>query len=895
LAAIEPYYCSVERIAGTTTVNYTAELEIAGLGSASRVAYTTTQAGAYSSQGGTDIGTSVTATTQNSINNTTPNAFYTVGTSAPLSGIVTVGTSGMYTSFTNEGGLFNAIANTSNGLIGLLGSFTNILPIIGEIGGFLLKIGKTVINLILAPVKKLFSTFLEIQSTVGNLAADIGLTHQESHGLLQNMTGLALEASKYGGSMKDVAAIFQEFSSTTGKNRIFSKEEVGALTELGLGTGLGVQGATQLAAAFDNIGISLNKTVKLTDKARNMAARYNVNTTAVLKTYNELVTNLTGVGFGKGLENLTKLAAKAQAIRFDLAGSTKAFADAFFDPDMAAQAAAQAQVLGGTFAQSFGDPMQLAFESMNDPAKLAEKFANSLQGIVTKTSTGDFIIPPAERKRLMLLSQALGQDYDRAKESAIEQAKVIDKMDALGKQGIFNIKDDDKPALASLMKLNDKNKYEIQMSDGTTKLLENITDKKQLEAILDARKKNDDAAKQRNNLAERLNLIADRFMLGFSTVMTNLFGSTEFDSFLSMVESVGTQLADLVSNKLGGKDGFFEKVSKTFTEITSLFTDPNKSFGQKIGEALGKLGRDIALPLIEKIMKEVFPLIKHGFGGLLQLIGSVLPDWAGGSKLKQAGLIMQRNAIGESGMLQEVFDKNGDKGTGEQANISKQIVSGAENGSFLQGAGLYGKAALGAKNVPGGLLKMALAGKGTLGKGAMKLGAGAMLKRIPILGALASVGFAVNDLLEGDFVGAGLNLASGAANVGNIFLPGVGSAVSMGIDAGNAAREMGAFNDGVIYKDGSYGKFAKGDMVQFIDQAAYERANSGTNTTTSPAKIEHSGTIRIESPDGKMVTWEQMYNARDMVGSSIQSLQQTYNGGFGDYQNTNTMPIKPLI
>jgi hypothetical protein len=106
---------------------------------------------------------------------------------------------------------------------------------------------------------------------------------------------------------------------------------------------------------------------------------------------------------------------------------------------------------------------------------------------------------------------------------------------------------------------------------------------------------------------------------------------------------------------------------------------------------------------------------------------------------------------------------------------------------------------------------------------------------------------------------------------------------------------MGTFNDGVIYKDGSYGKFNKGDMVQFIDQAAMERSVNGVSGGAGDSKIEHTGTIRIESSDGKVVTWEQMHNARDIVGSSIQSLQQTYNGGFGNYQNTNTMPIKPLV
>jgi hypothetical protein len=759
-------------------------------------------------------------------------------------------------------------------------SFTSISSVLGGVGGVIgdiigvmIKFSKMVLSAMLSPIKKVFGIFLELQSTVGNLAADIGLTHRESHTLLQNMSGLAIEASKFGGSMKDVAEIFGTFSSTTGKNRFFSKEEIGFLTELGLGTGLGTQGAAQLAASFDNIGISLDKTIKLTNKARNFAARYNINSTTLLKTYNELVTSLTGIGFGKGLDNLTKLAAKAQAMRFDIVSSTKAFTDVFFEPDKAAEAAAQMQVLGGAFAQSFGDPMQLAFESMNDPAKLAEKFAGLVKGMVTKTAEGDFIIPPSARKQLMLASQALGQDYEMIKGSAIEQAKITDKMTALGKQGLFDINNDDKPAIAALMKLNKNNKYEIQMSDGTTKLLENITDKRQLNAILDAREKNEKAAIERNNLAERLRLIADRFMLGFSTVMTKLFGSNEFDSFLSMVEKVGVQLADLVSNKLNGSNGFFQKVTKVFTEIGDLFTDPNKSFGQKITDALGKLGQEIALPLIEKVLKLVGPFLQYSLGTILSLMKDI-PIVGGGFGKK--GMEMQSNAINsdQTNILSGLTGKD----------LMTQINS--KSGSSVPTMGDMGEGLMKGYKGAKGINTMIKGFSGAMGKKA--------LSRIPVLGSLASAGFSIWDFMQGDITGGLLQAGSALANLGNIVAPGWGSAASLALDGIDASRQLGVFGGG----NGEISSIKAHKAVTNNRSDFWSPFHSGseqpTNATGGNSVIEHTGTIKIESPDGKVVTWDQMYNARDMVGASIQSLQQSYNGGFGNLQNANTLPIKPL-
>jgi len=768
-----------------------------------------------------------------------------------------------------------------------------------KVGGFILnnliKMGKVLVNLILSPLKKAFKVFLEIQSTVGNLAADIGLSESQSKGLLTNFQSLTLSSMKFGGTMKDVAEMIKTFSATTNKNRIFNEKEVEQLTELGLGTGLGVQGATQLAASFDNINISLSKTIKLTDRARNIAAKYNVNTAKVLTTYNGLVTSLTGIGFGKGLANLTKLAAKAVAIRFDIQRSTEAFKDTFFEPEKAVEAAAKMQVLGGEFAKNFGDPIQLAFESMNEPQKLAERVTDLVRGSIVK-SGNDFIIPPAERKMLRMAAETLGQDYGEMQNAAIEQAKMADKMELLGKKGINIINEEDRLAFSGLINMGEKG-YEVKLSSGATKLLSEITTKGQLDKILDDRKKNEKAAMQRLNMMQRLQLIGDRFIMGVSQVFDKLFGGeSDFESFLGMIEKTGTEIAQTFMNIIKNSGGItatvtdiIEKAKGVFLKIEEIFKGDG-AFISKIGQTLKLLFIDLAVPIISKIITFVTPLFQAGIGKLLEVIGDVIPKALGGNKIKNAGINMQSKAIANSDALKSLYGKDGE--TKLMNNMSPD-----GKGSFAQGAGLYGKAALGAATIPKGVMKLgAGAMKGTLGKGAMKLGAGTLLKRIPILGALVSAGFAVQDLLEGDFVGAGLNLASGAANVGNIFLPGVGSILSAGIDAGNAAREMGAFDDGVIYKDGSYAKFAKGDMVQFIDQAAMERAgNSNNNNSMNSGVITHSGVITIKSDDGKVVTWEQMYGAKDLIGSHILSASQTNKSGFGNFSNSNTVPIKPLM
>ena len=61
-----------------------------------------------------------------------------------------------------------------------------------------------------------------------------------------------------------------------------------------------------------------------------------------------------------------------------------------------------------------------------------------------------------------------------------------------------------------------------------------------------------------------------------------------------------------------------------------------------------------------------------------------------------------------------------------------------------------------------------------------------VLSKIPLIGAVLGVGFAIDRAMGGDFKGAGLELLSGAAST----IPGKGTAASLAIDAINVARDV---------------------------------------------------------------------------------------------------------
>ena len=119
-------------------------------------------------------------------------------------------------------------------------------------------------------------------------------------------------------------------------------------------------------------------------------------------------------------------------------------------------------------------------------------------------------------------------------------------------------------------------------------------------------------------------------------------------------------------------------------------------------------------------------------------------------------------------------------------------------GGLIGGIGLKRSAALAGRNIMKkgaaragrrGLLK--LGGRGLakgLGKGVGK----SLAKKIPLLGLGLGAVFAAQRAMQGDFVGAGLELASGAAST----VPGIGTAGSVGLDAALMARDMTSMDTG---------------------------------------------------------------------------------------------------
>lgn len=137
----------------------------------------------------------------------------------------------------------------------------------------------------------------------------------------------------------------------------------------------------------------------------------------------------------------------------------------------------------------------------------------------------------------------------------------------------------------------------------------------------------------------------------------------------------------------------------------------------------------------------------------------------------------------------------------------------------------------------------------TIGKSKGKLGVKALGmagKQIPVLGTLFDVGFAINDLVHGDWAGAGMNLAAGGAGLLDLVpgLQGVGTVASMGIDAANVARELGAFHKA---DDVYFPSKGKPVLLNSKDEVLAMKPGGAVQQALSPS-VNHTKTYTGASP-----------------------------------------------
>jgi len=200
---------------------------------------------------------------------------------------------------------------------------------------------------------------------------------------------------------------------------------------------------------------------------------------------------LSRYNFQNGVQGLTRMAAQASMLRFDM-NQTFQLAEKVLDPDQAVSVASAFQRLGVS-AGNLVDPLSLLNQSLTDPSGLQDSLINvAKQFTYFDEATNSFKINPQGILTLKEIEAQTGVSAKSMRDAALAAADLDKRLAEINKTGIakqFN--EEDKMVLANISRMKD-GVLEVKVKDSETgretfQKLTAVTEQ-QLKATIDAQK-----------------------------------------------------------------------------------------------------------------------------------------------------------------------------------------------------------------------------------------------------------------------------------------------------------------------------------------------------------------------------------------------------------------------
>jgi hypothetical protein len=373
---------------------------------------------------------------------------------------------------------------------------------------------------------------------MSSIVKSMGVTTQYSQLLKQELGRAVTEVSLMGGKQEDINKLQKEFNEATNRTTVLSTENIEKLFAVSQVSGVS---AKALESSFRNAGMETAHIGEEMTTVYNTATSLGVNAQVVSASVSANLDKMNRYGFGTGVEGMAKMAAKAAAMRVDMA-QTLNVADKLFSPESAIEVASTLQRLGAT-SSALLDPLKLMDLAQNNVPELQNQLSELSKTFTTfDKKTNTFQIMPEARKQLKEVADALGIDRAEFEKMAIESARIEKKMSEIDLSGLkFKATDDEKMMLANLAEFNkSKGDYTVKFTTQEGNVVEKAltelteTDKEALknqQALADPQKQLVDIAKEQ--LGASNTLIAQNNAL-ISTMQTQYAISKSGADFLQV-------------------------------------------------------------------------------------------------------------------------------------------------------------------------------------------------------------------------------------------------------------------------------------------------------------------------------------------------------------------------
>jgi hypothetical protein len=312
-------------------------------------------------------------------------------------------------------------------------------------------------------LKRIEDYFLTIESKAKDLNRSLttGL-NGVSESYRKTMSQIYLENMELGFAYDDSSKLISSMASEMKRMVPFTQANATNALVLGKVIGETPEEVGKLISQMTAYGNSQKKSIDVLNKATMTARAFGLDAKTLTKTVSDNIQKAQIYGFKNGVEGLTKMAAQAQRVGFDLKYA-QTVSDGILEGGLedAVKKSSELQALGGNIG-ALGDPGQLYRMAMYDIEGLQDEIIKASSSAVEfNETTGDFKIGGEEMLRLRQQAKILGLTYEDVAKGAINARKEQEIMSRVG--SLSNLTEEQRGLVSSLAEIGPGGQISIDL------------------------------------------------------------------------------------------------------------------------------------------------------------------------------------------------------------------------------------------------------------------------------------------------------------------------------------------------------------------------------------------------------------------------------------------------
>ena len=507
---------------------------------------------------------------------------------------------------------------------------------------------------IVGTAKDIAVVWRDWQDSVFATARGIGMTREQAKGLQDVLMKNQVELSRlYGLTAREMNDFQNGIVATTGRAIVLNRKQMESMAilrnlmnETGEGGG---QSMIQLIGAMQEFGISIEDTMVHVTMLQEKAAEFGLSAQQASEALAKNIQLAQSYTFRNGVDGLAAMALRARQLRVDIQAIVSA-SDKFQNIEDSIKNSANVQMLGGTFAMNFSNPMAVMADALTNQEAFGERIINALAGKGTwNAKTGQVDLSPIDRAMIKQFAQSVGMNANDAIKMAMasaQNAAVDQRVNLNANAGMFS--DAQRQWIRSNAQWNaEAQTFTVTGIDKNGEMVESRVE---------------DLTPDMLDSMRSTELTEENMMANVSEINDNVrklageTGRTRAQTVLSIKQNLG-----------GAKNAMQTSAARLFTPIANRVSDMANA-GSKTGTAIDKMTSNpltaAAGILGVDALKSVFQSITGSGGGLSTTLGQA----AGAA----GAFALAAYASGES--LEDMFKSV----TGAINDAADELVHGVE-------------------------------------------------------------------------------------------------------------------------------------------------------------------------------------------------------------------------